>query len=611
MNSTEDWPFKNHKHPITNMSSSAEVLSMLRERAGLPETARFNVKVEKQVISLVGELTVTDASLVNAILDEWMEEQKVQFEISRSGLKMYRPTASSEPSQFALSPNDADLTEFYDSEDHLKLKVRWLARQFKKSKHAVVYTGAGISTAAKIPDFRGPDGVWTRRDRGMDGPDGIEMEQAIPTYAHNCLVKMMEDGMLKYLTSQNVDGLHRRSGIPADKISELHGNCYKEICASCNAEILRDYDAHAKRGPHFRGVKDKLSISGISHITGRKCDVCGEGMLRDSIIHFGENLPEADLDNGITNAKKSDFAFCVGTSLRVNPACNLPELCKRNKGKMAILNLQGTGKDEEALRSGGILIHHKIDKVFEYLMKELEVEFQRTERDDANEPCYDVDQAIFHNPAAKPEAVIPKREVVAVPRGNVLPAEFYIGNTHSEAADNLHNWTFFVSSEASELKSCSHFIDKVRITLHHTFDPSEITLNAQEEKSQLQITRTGWGVFDIQVEVSFLEEFNREPMIFKHKLSFSDDRSMTVCKIPPKQPAKAIFAGLAGAIGALKPTQTTVRTESGRIYKEDKKSRAEEAAKAARIAGKSDIQVRVVRDEEGHAHVEVEEFNEQ
>ena len=83
-----------------------------------------------------------------------------------------------------------------------------LAALIKASKHFVVFTGAGISTAAKIPDFRGPSGVWTARDRGLAAPKCIELSQAMPTLAHNALVKLHEKDVLKYLVSQNVDGLH-------------------------------------------------------------------------------------------------------------------------------------------------------------------------------------------------------------------------------------------------------------------------------------------------------------------------------------------------------------------------------------------------------------------
>ena len=177
----------------------------------------------------------------------------------------------------------------YDSPDLLQRKIKFLAKHIQRSKHFVVYTGAGISTAAKIPDFRGPNGVWTARDRGKAAPKSVSMEQAIPTYAHNCLVrfpavpagaylvclvqvKLAELGTMKYLTSQNVDGevlscpllltisqsgLHRRSGIKADAISELHGNCFIEKCANpkCQAEYLRNYDVCNVQGPYFQDVE--------------------------------------------------------------------------------------------------------------------------------------------------------------------------------------------------------------------------------------------------------------------------------------------------------------------------------------------------------------------
>ncbi len=77
-------------------------------------------------------------------------------------------------------------------------------KKIKAAKHLVGYTGAGISTAAKIPDFRGPQGVWTRRDRGQTAPDCIAMEQAVPTLAHRAMTRLLELKIMKYLTSQNV-----------------------------------------------------------------------------------------------------------------------------------------------------------------------------------------------------------------------------------------------------------------------------------------------------------------------------------------------------------------------------------------------------------------------
>merc|ERR1712125_78417 len=100
----------------------------------------------------------------------------------------------------------------------------------------VVHTGAGISAAAGIQTYR------------EGGEDGISIEAALPTYAHYALLALMKAGMVRYVCSQNVDGLHRRSGIPANRLSELHGNCYIETCRCCNPrkEFLRPYPV---RGP--------------------------------------------------------------------------------------------------------------------------------------------------------------------------------------------------------------------------------------------------------------------------------------------------------------------------------------------------------------------------
>merc|ERR1711939_1197343 len=98
-------------------------------------------------------------------------------------------------------------------------QLNTLADMLRASKHAVFFTGAGISTSAAIPDFRGPDGVWTREAQGGAAPQGIEMTAAIPTPAHMAMVALQDTGVIKHVISQNVDWLHRRSGIRADMIS--------------------------------------------------------------------------------------------------------------------------------------------------------------------------------------------------------------------------------------------------------------------------------------------------------------------------------------------------------------------------------------------------------
>merc|ERR1719329_29731 len=129
--------------------------------------------------------------------------------------------------------DEALMQEHFDPPEVLAEKVAKLAALVQDSRHFVVFTGAGISTSAGIPDFRGPDGKWTRKAEGLEPLKGVTCVEAYPTPTHMALVELLNRNILKYLISQNCDGLHRRSGIPANSISELHGNGWVEICEEC------------------------------------------------------------------------------------------------------------------------------------------------------------------------------------------------------------------------------------------------------------------------------------------------------------------------------------------------------------------------------------------
>ena len=116
-------------------------------------------------------------------------------------------------------------------EEKIELAAEWIA----KSKHFVAFTGAGISTQSGIPDFRGPDGVWTRRDKGLPPPKMKKAWSEIhPNEGHLVLLELQKMGLLKFLITQNTDNLHRQSGIYHDTISELHGNGTLMKCLSCD-----------------------------------------------------------------------------------------------------------------------------------------------------------------------------------------------------------------------------------------------------------------------------------------------------------------------------------------------------------------------------------------
>jgi NAD-dependent SIR2 family protein deacetylase len=198
---------------------------------------------------------------------------------------------------------DSEIREYFDSKDDTVKNVAKLADLIKISNYIVVYTGAGISTSAGIPDFRGPNGVWTTEDKGLEPDYSNHVE--MPTLSHMAIKKLIDINLIKYLVSQNVDGLHIKSGVPHSKIAELHGNTNKEFCRKCKKVFFRD----------FYTPRDSNRVH--DHRTGRFCDSDGcDSELYDSIINFREDLPEEELNNAEKESKRCDLAIVLGTSLR-------------------------------------------------------------------------------------------------------------------------------------------------------------------------------------------------------------------------------------------------------------------------------------------------------
>jgi mono-ADP-ribosyltransferase sirtuin 6 len=253
--------------------------------------------------------------------------------------------------------NDEEIQEFFDSPEELEEKIKTLANFIRESNHFIVYTGAGISTSAGIPDFRGPQGVWTLQARNQVRTEPtVPKEKAVPTLTHMSLVALQESGHLKFLVSQNCDGLHLKSGISPSKICELHGNTNCEACSLCGAVYWRNFPVRKHRNRAL--------------LTGRKCD-CG-GRLRYTTVAFSQSMPDLCLDKAEEESLKSDLSLCMGTSMRVQPACNLPLQGRRRRKthKLVIINLQKTPYDDQcALR-----IYAKVDDVMTRLMTELNIE---------------------------------------------------------------------------------------------------------------------------------------------------------------------------------------------------------------------------------------------
>ncbi|KAK1193710.1 SIR6 deacetylase, partial [Pygoscelis papua] len=253
------------------------------------------------------------------------------------------------------------LPEIFDPPEELERKVRELADLIRSSSNVVFHTGAGISTASGIPDFRGPNGVWTMEEKGLSPKFDTTFENARPSKTHMALLGLQRVGILKFLVSQNVDGLHVRSGFPRDKLAELHGNMFVEECVKCGKQYVRDAVVGSM------GLKPTGRLCSVTKARGlRAC----RGKLRDTILDWEDSLPDRDLTLADEACRKADLSVTLGTSLQIKPSGNLPLITKKRGGKLVIVNLQATKHDRQA----DLRIHAYVDDVMTKLMKHLGLE---------------------------------------------------------------------------------------------------------------------------------------------------------------------------------------------------------------------------------------------
>ncbi len=201
-------------------------------------------------------------------------------------------------------------------------RIEEFAKLLYKSKYIVFFTGAGISTESGLPDFRGPDGLWTRQERGLPPKPTIKpWDEFEPNAGHFAIVELQKIGKLKFLISQNVDNLHLKSGIRPELLAELHGNITKLRCTWCKKTVDRS--------------------SGKT-----KCD-CGGSLVR-SVVNFGESLPERDLMLSFEHSRKCDLFVVVGSSLVVTPAADMPKEALIHGANLIIINQGETPFDRYA-----------------------------------------------------------------------------------------------------------------------------------------------------------------------------------------------------------------------------------------------------------------------
>ncbi len=218
------------------------------------------------------------------------------------------------------------------------------------ARRITVLTGAGVSTDSGIPDFRGPDGLWTRNPEAQRYVDldlyrrDAEVRQeswrrraahpaltASPNAAHQALAGLHEQGRLRALLTQNIDGLHHRAGVPAELVVEMHGSIRDTECLGCGER---------------RAMSEALARVRAGE-ADPDCPTCG-GLLKSGTVFFGQSLDTTVLGRAVEAARDCDLFLAVGTSLSVQPVASLTGLAASHGAPVVIVNASPTPYDDIA-----------------------------------------------------------------------------------------------------------------------------------------------------------------------------------------------------------------------------------------------------------------------
>lgn len=229
-----------------------------------------------------------------------------------------------------------------------KIAADDLSKALLACRKAVVFTGAGVSTESGIPDFRSPGGIWSKMQPILfdDFVTSEEARQedwrrrflmfdqfgdARPNAGHLAIADWVRAGIVDVVITQNIDGLHQASGIPADQVVELHGNGTYATCLDCGKRFEDD---------HIRPAFEEFGVAPT-------CDSCG-GILKAAVISFGQAMPEAEMERARVATLDADLFIAMGSSLVVYPAAGFPVLAKSNGADLILINGADTDLDDEA-----------------------------------------------------------------------------------------------------------------------------------------------------------------------------------------------------------------------------------------------------------------------
>jgi NAD-dependent deacetylase len=250
------------------------------------------------------------------------------------------------------------------------MKIEAFIQKIKEADSITILTGAGISTASGIPDFRGDNGFWKTNQpiyfdeflsssakRKESWKNNIALTEKLKSISfnkgHTLVKKILNMNSKNILITQNIDGLHQKSGVSNDQMIEIHGTALKANCLDCEKmfSLEKFHEAFKANAPI------------------PNCDAC-DGLVKVATISFGQPMNSVTMEKAVASAVNSNLMIILGSSLVVQPVAGLPKIALENGGRLIICNLQTTPYDQHA----DLVMHEKIENIAEELLLSRELD---------------------------------------------------------------------------------------------------------------------------------------------------------------------------------------------------------------------------------------------